>query len=65
MEDQPIARPLHRMRQSNTGNCEHMSRPQVGFESRVPVFQVDVGVVMMCSVMVGYQHFGGPCCFNP
>jgi len=21
-------------------------------------------VVMPCSVVVGYQHFGGPCCFH-
>jgi hypothetical protein len=26
--------------------------------------QVEVWVVMSCSVVVGYKHFGGPCCFH-
>jgi hypothetical protein len=29
------------------------------------MFQVEVfWVVTLCSYMVGYQRFGGPCCFH-
>jgi hypothetical protein len=28
------------------------------------VIEVKVWVVMPCSIAVGYQRFGGPCCFH-
>jgi hypothetical protein len=53
----------HSVRKTVAVSCEHDSERDLSFAFTAVKIQVEVFWIMTpCSVVVGYQSFGSPCC---